>query len=86
MIKTGIKTTEFWIVALSNLFTALTALGVRLPDQNQLTAMMCAIATNIVALIYAWLRTHIKATHPVVASPIWVNPDPEESTDSVSTT
>jgi hypothetical protein len=69
-IKKGIRTSEFWIVTLSNLFTALTAMGIRLPDQDSVTAMICAIITNVVALLYAWLRTHIKTTTLPTSTPV----------------
>lgn len=56
----GITTSEFWVVAFAGLFDIFNGLGLHFPDQSTTTAAICAIATNLVALLYAWLRTHIK--------------------------
>jgi hypothetical protein len=84
MITKGIKTSEFWGLVLTGLFNMITALGIHLPSQNETSTIVCTIATNAIALLYAGFRTYIKATHPTVASPVWINPNPEQTDHSSS--
>jgi hypothetical protein len=82
----GITTSEFWIVALTGLFNIASGLGIHFPSQNEASSIVSTIATSLVALAYAWFRTHLKQNTPIGVSPtVFAGSAPTISTTNATT-
>lgn len=59
-MKSGVKTTEFWISFLALIYNAVLGLNV-IPHGEQITTAINGIAALLVALGYTWARVFIKS-------------------------
>jgi len=58
-MKPGYKTTEFYLAALSTIFSAVVASGM-LPTDGEAGKVSAQLSTVILPLVYGWLRNRAK--------------------------